>query len=90
MHITYFIIGKKKYDTNNQCTTLFSGLCTVSDETFGRLSIERCWDIWLKECKGELSRNDFSDNKEKKEDKIKYQYAVKIKTKDLVAGQVMI
>ena len=51
--MTYFIIGKKKYDTNNQCTTLFSDVYTVSDETFGRFNIERCWDIWLKECKEE-------------------------------------
>ena len=57
-----FIIGKKKYDTNNQSTTLFYDLCTILDEAFGRFTIERCWDICLKECKEELNKNDFSDN----------------------------
>ena len=60
--ITYFIIGKKEHDTNKQCTTLISDLCTVLDEAFGRFIIERCWDIWFKECKEELNKNDFSYN----------------------------
>ena len=76
--ITYFIIGKKKYNTNNQCATLFSDVCIVSDTAFGMFTIEICWDIWLKECKEELNKNEFSDNNNKKiKDKIKYQYAVK-------------
>ena len=29
---------------------MFSDICTVSDEAFGRLTIERCWDSWLSEC----------------------------------------
>ena len=60
--ITYFIIGKKKYDTNNHYTTLFSDLYTVSNEAFGKFTIERCWDIWLKECKEEFNKNDFLEN----------------------------
>ena len=57
---------------------MFSDQCTVSDEAFGRFTIERCWDIWLKECKEELNKNDFSDNNnDTKKYKIKYQYAVK-------------
>ena len=58
----------RKYDTKNQCTILFSDQCTVSDEAFGRFTIERFWDIWLKECKEELNKNDFVDNNS---DKIK-------------------
>ena len=75
----YCVIGKKKDDTKNQRTILFSDLCTVSDEAFGRFSIERCWDVWLKECKEECSKNNSSDinnNNNKKEDKTKYQFAV--------------
>lgn len=57
---------------------MFSDLCTVSDEAFGKFTIERCWDIWLKECEEELNKNDFSDNNsDTKKEKIKYQYAVK-------------
>ena len=62
---TYLIIGKKKYDTRNQCTSLFSDQRTVSDEALGRFTIERyerCWNNWLKECKEELNKNDCSDN----------------------------
>ena len=60
--MTYFIIGKKKHDANNQCTTLFSDQCTVSDEAFGKFTIKRCWDTWLKEFKKELNKTDFLDN----------------------------
>ena len=57
---------------------MFSDLCTVSDEAFGKFTIERCWDIWLKECEEELNKNDFSDNSsDTNKEKIKYQYAVK-------------
>ena len=42
--------GKKKFDKKQQCSVLFSDICTVSDEAFGRLTIERCWDTWTKEC----------------------------------------
>ena len=42
--------GKKKFDKKKQCSVLFSDICTVSDEAFGRLTIERCWDTWTKEC----------------------------------------
>ena len=76
--ISSHIQGKKKYDTNNQCATLFSRLCSVSDEAFGRFTIEKCWDIWLKEWKEELNKNNFWDSdSDKKKDKIEYQYAVK-------------
>ena len=34
--------GKKKFDKKKQCSVLFSDICSVSDEVFGRLSIERC------------------------------------------------
>ena len=57
---------------------MFSDQCTVSDEAFGKFTIERCWDIWLKECEEELNKNDFLDNSsDTKKEKIKYQYAVK-------------
>ena len=82
--MSFHIIGKKKYDTKNQCTTLFSDQCTVSDEAFGRFTIERCWDIWLRKCKVELNKNN-----DKKKGKIKHQYAIKKQTRDLVAGQEM-
>ena len=75
----------------NQSTILFSDLCTVSDEVFGRFTIERCLDVWWKKNKEKLNKNDFSDNNsDKKKDKIKYQYVVKNQTKDLAAGQVMV
>ena len=38
--IIYCIIGKKKHDTKNQRTILFSDLCTVSDKAFGRLALK--------------------------------------------------
>ena len=40
---------------------MFSDICTVSDEAFGRLTIERCWDSWLSECQ--------NSNKEQKSKK---------------------
>ena len=57
---------------------MFHDQCTVIDKEFGKFTIERCWDIWLKECKEDLNLNDFSDNNsDSKKDRIKYQYAVK-------------
>ena len=29
---------------------MFSDICTVLDELFGRFTNERCWHIWLNEC----------------------------------------
>ena len=49
-HIFYLFSVKKKFDKKKQCLVLFSDICTVSDEAFGRLTIERCWDTWTNEC----------------------------------------
>ena len=64
---------------------MFSDSCTISDAAFGRFTIERCWEIWRRECDQELSQNISIDKNNsqatngKKIEKVKYQYAVKIK-----------
>ena len=37
-------------DEKKQCIQIFPDICTVLDDAFGRLTIERCWDTWLNEC----------------------------------------
>ena len=65
---------------------MFSDQCTISDEVFGRFIIERYWDVWLKECKKESYKNDFSDNNsDARKDKIKHQFTVK-KTNKRLSG----
>ena len=44
-------IHRLKIDKKKQYTLAFSEICTVSDEAFGRLTIERCQDTWSNKCK---------------------------------------
>ena len=41
------IVGHKYFNTELRCKNNFSDSCTVSDEAFGRFTLERCWDSWL-------------------------------------------
>ena len=63
-YLKYIYTGKKKFDKKKQCIQIFSDICTVSDEAFGRLTIERCWDTWLTECQNMNNIN--STNMQKK------------------------
>ena len=50
MFLDYFgqaIVGHKYFNTELRCKNNFSDSCTVSDEAFGRFTLERCWESWL-------------------------------------------
>lgn len=39
-------VGYQGYNKTKQSQVLFSKACTVSNEAYGRLTIERCWNQW--------------------------------------------
>lgn len=41
------MVGHKKYNKEQRAIKTFSEVCTVSDEAFGRFTLERCWDSWM-------------------------------------------
>ena len=45
------LVGHKKYNQHMKSKFLFSKVCTVSDEAFGKFTLERCWESWLSEMK---------------------------------------
>jgi len=51
--------GHKYYNKIRQSDKLFSKACTISDEAYGILTIERCWDRWT-----EIASTTTTDDKE--------------------------
>ena len=41
------MVGHRKYNKEQRAIKTFSEVCTVSDEAFGRFTLERCWDSWM-------------------------------------------
>ena len=75
--ITYFIIGKKSMIQTINVQHCF--LINVLYQMRHLVSLQ-CWDIWLKECKEELNKTDFSDNNS---DKKKIKLNIKMLSKKI-------
>ena len=43
------MVGHKHFNKNMKSKFAFSKVCTVSDEAFGKFTLERCWESWMSE-----------------------------------------
>ena len=53
------IVGHKFFNEDVKRDVIFSSTCTVSDEAYGRFTLERCWDSWLSTCNKKNNPNAF-------------------------------